>query len=310
MGETNVSYRRHGFLTTALLAMSLVLLGCTFEDSGITRVALVEGEVATLTAGAEAPEGFEQRKVTSACLSATPDVCVRLRGNGIDETRDGGATWVTTWQIDPTESWVATVADTPSNVRPADLVVTPDDEVHVAVGLPVLVVRSSTGTWAPSRGGVRPFPLGVWFFAVGTVFGLGLAMAWRQAKRVRRATVIGGASMLGAFSAASDPTLPMLVPLALLVSLVTLSLLVTVGQPQEGRRDSASDLRPSLLTVAFGIAAVTATLAVWANGRTPWPVALGATAGWVGLSLIIVAALASRKRAIDAGRPQSQVVSP
>lgn len=295
MVRTKASHQRSVVVVAAVVAMSLVFLGCTFEDSGITQVALVDGQVATLTADEEVPEGFERRKITFDCLAGTPEVCVRLSGNGIDETRDDGATWVTTWRIDPTESWVASVADTPSNVRPSDLVVTPDDEVHVAVGLPLLVVRNSNGTWAPSRGDIRPFPFGVWFFAVGSLFGLGLALAWRQAKRVRRATAIGAFSVLGAFSAASDPTMPILVPLALLVTLVSLSLLGTVGQPQESRRDSAADLRPSLLTIAFGIGAVTTTLAVWSNGRTPWPFALGATTSWVVLSLIIVAALASRK---------------
>lgn len=304
MGRLRAIQQRTGRVALTVLGMSLVLLGCTLEDSGITEVALVNGQVTPLTNDGEAPEGFERRKITFDCLAAEPDVCIRLVGNGIDETRDGGTTWVTTWRIDPTESWVASVADTPSNVRPSDLVVTPDDEVHVAVGLPVLVVRNAAGTWAPSRGDIRVFPLGLWFFAVGSVFSLGLALAWRQTRRVRTAVVIGGASTIGAILAASDPTSPALVPLAIIVTIASLSLLGTVGQPQQDRRDSAAGLKQSLLTIALGMGAMSTILAVWSNGRTPWSFAVGATTGLALLTLIIVAALASRERSKDASRPQ------
>ena len=106
---------------------------------------------------------------------SSPESCFRLRdGVSIEESSDGGATWLVVWSVEADaaqtlRSRKVTALD-PEDIRPRDLVVTDAEVVASFDRIEPVVRRLEDGTWSPDPSEFRSLP-GV-ALAIGAVAAL------------------------------------------------------------------------------------------------------------------------------------------
>lgn len=167
-----------------LIILLAVLGGCTSQNALWLEVGTLDGNLIVVNSE---PTGYpEQARISiddgktwpaefvdsedierasmstlkELCLSDQPQVCIRMTGETIEESTDGGQTFATVWGVDLSGFWLGrqNEAEEPLVIETGTLLETPDGAVLVTVGAIPPIRRSSDGTWSPNEAGLRKFP--------------------------------------------------------------------------------------------------------------------------------------------------------
>lgn len=268
-----------------LFVLGLLCLSTACQDQRQTRVSLVGGEVVAFADGDEPPTGATNEVLTAACLGSEPDTCFRLSGQSILESVDGRDSWDIAWEIDGTEAWVHRLGTTPSEraLKPTDMVITPADEVFVAVGAINPVRRTIDGKWTPSTADLKRFPFGPWLGLVSGVAAMGAAIVLGSGRRPGFVlSALYGVVALCASAAmfATPNSVTVAIGLSFVIVGGLLTLLVVAGRVSlvRGSEFFESDNPKSWLALAVASLLSAAPLALWAAGFGRWSAATYATA--------------------------------
>ncbi len=211
------------------------------------------------------------------CLSAQPDTCIRLTLGAIQESNDGGKSWIVKWDINTEEYWATDALGYDADITASDMLILGDDTVVVAVGAHQPVRRDAqSGLWTPSIADIRTVPwdliLVAFLFQLPIIGGI---------RRFRGGHDRGLLYLLGAPAAGAA---------GLLAAVDTVGPGIAVGVPTAGvitttmvvgwmseTRDPGS--HPALFSAPLGpvtallVFATTIPFLAWAQDRLDWAIA-------------------------------------
>lgn len=272
--------------------------------------------------------GDDPELTRQACRPTNPDLCFRLRGGlTIDESIDGGRTWLTVWQIDvdaaPTFRTSMVTALYDYELGPSDIVASDDAVVASFDGLSELVGRDSSGRWTPAPADFRAIPWGglvaLGLVSVLTATALAASMVRSGRHQAQGAVFAGVAALCFAVAAwiayASMHAVGGVFPVELFVTIPVLPLVIVCGlalmEPTRLWRSLAPTGRVLLGVVLFtAVVAPPIALQRWSATGSPDYRPATAIAALVAIACVALAPLIAWRFSPAGTLPSSMLPQP